>query len=855
MRSKVVTSAIISLLLLFSFTNVVTARNQFEYNENSNPVSLKPYADAPNQDFRVHNIGKLALLITNYGNFGKGNASYFCDGEECPDAEYPINSELEYLYTGSLWIGGIVGRDTLVSTGSDGWFGIEELLPDPAPGGIIESRSNIASRIEEYHPDAISEQDFICTFTDTNTLQPQVDATDNRPHIPLNVAVKQSSYAWSYDYAEDFVLFDYKITNIGIYPLQQVYLALYIDADVYHRSETEGYADDICGFRRTVPMLPGYGFDDDSVNIAWIADNDGNPSDGTAGPPGWTFTSLTSVTGTRVVRSPNEDLNYTFNWWVSHGTVSLDFAPRMAGTDDDPFRSFGPPLGTPLGDKNKYYVMSHPEFDYDQLYTAMSHGSEGYLAPPREALATDIANGYDTRYLLSFGPFDISPGDTLPVTIAYIAGEDFHDGPNDFANYFDTYQPDDFYNKLDFTDIGNNARWASWIFDNPGYDSNEDGDSGRYNWSCPHGDSIAYFAEDSEDLLLWDTLLATCKKIYYAGDGVPDFRGAAPPPPPIIEVFPGFGTMTIRWNGQLSENAIDVFSGNMDFEGYRVYSSLTDRVSDFVLMTSYDLEDYKRFEFNPILLIWEQTTTPLPLDSLQTLFGPSFDPLVYTDEFNYFTEPGSGKLVYFTRQDWNQSSLTDPNGIHKVYPNASRTDLSDTTDAGFLRYYEYEYEITNLQPSIPYHFSVTAFDFGSLKVDLGALESSPLINAIEDYPLAGSETVENEALSVIVYPNPYRIDGGYAAAGYENRDRTKAAERTRKINFANLPKVCTIRIFSIDGDLIKEIEHDNPDGGPGSQHEAWDVISRNTQSVVTGLYLWQVESDMGEQIGKLVIIK
>jgi len=142
-----------------------------------------------------------------------------------------------------------------------------------------------------------------------------------------------------------------------------------------------------------------------------------------------------------------------------------------------------------------------------------------------------------------------------------------------------------------------------------------------------------------------------------------------------------------------------------------------------------------------------------------------------------------------------------------------------------------------------------------LKVDLGALETAPLVNAIQDFALPTGDVVEDEALRVTVYPNPYRIDGGYAAAGYENRDRSKSAERTRAINFANLPNVCKIRIFSIDGDLIKEIDHYFPDGGPGSQHEVWDVISRNTQAVVTGLYLWQVTSEMGEQVGKLVIMR
>ncbi|MEZ5359390.1 MAG: hypothetical protein R3F48_11255 [Candidatus Zixiibacteriota bacterium] len=850
MRQNVISCAAVLIVLLLCVSSVSFARTEF--GPEGDGSAPKPTAEPPNTDFALHNIGKLAMTITNYGNFGVGDDNYFCDGEVCPNAEYPINSDLEYLYTGSLWIGAIVGRDTLVSTGSDGWQrGINELLPDPAPGGVILARSNLASRTD-YSPDAVSEQDYICTFTDTNIADAGQDEIENRAHIPLNISVTQSSYAWSYDYSEDFILFDYKITNIGIYPLQDVYIALYIDADVFHRSQTEGYTDDICGFRRTVDMLPGYGFDQDTVNIAWIGDNDGDPSDGSSGPPAWTFSSLTSVTGTRVVRSPNEDLQYTFNWWISNGTPSLDFGPRASGTDDDPFRSFGAHMGTPTGDKNKYYVMSHPEFDYDQLFCAINHQSEGFLAPPRPSVAVDFADGYDTRYLLSFGPFDVEPGDTLPVTIAYVAGEDFHVNPTDFEDYFDAYSPNDFYEKLDFSDIGNNSRWASWVFDNPGYDTDGDGDSGKYYWKCIVDTGIAYYHEEVDPPA---EELPSCSKVYYAGDGEPDFRGAAPPPPPVVKVTPEFGKVTLRWNGQASENTIDVFSGVKDFEGYRVYYSLTDRASDFVLLTSYDLHDYKRFEFDPILRNWAQTTVPLTLDSLQSLWGPDFNPLAYPDETHYFEEPSTGKLVYFTRQDWNQSDLTSPNGIRKVYPDALKADSSDTTSEGWLRYYEYEYTIENLQPSIPYNFSVTAFDFGSLKVDLGALESSPLTNAVVEYPLPSGDVVEEEGLEVIVYPNPYRIDAGYASAGYENRDRTKSAERTRQINFANLPNVCTIKIYSIDGDLIKEIQHDYPEGGPGSQHETWDVISRNTQSVVTGIYLWHVESAMGDQLGKLVIIK
>jgi hypothetical protein len=274
-------------------------------------------------------------------------------------------------------------------------------------------------------------------------------------------------------------------------------------------------------------------------------------------------------------------------------------------------------------------------------------------------------------------------------------------------------------------------------------------------------------------------------------------------------------------------------------------------------MASYDIEDYKRFEFVQLYdtVYWKQTGLPLTGDSLRAMYGDNFDPNEFYDPLHYYTDIFTGKIYYFVPQDWNQSDLSDPRQIHRVYPDASKDDPGDTTAEGYLRYYEYEFEIPNLQPSVPYYFSVTAFDYGSLKIDLGALESSPLVNAVMEYPMPSADEVEDKALNVTVYPNPYRIDGEYARAGYENRDRTKSAERSRAIHFSNLPRVCTIRIYSIDGDLVQTIDHYRPDGGPQSQHETWNVISRNTQAVVTGIYFWHVESDMGEQIGKLVIIK
>ena len=71
----------------------------------------------------------------------------------------------------------------------------------------------------------------------------------------------------------------------------------------------------------------------------------------------------------------------------------------------------------------------------------------------------------------------------------------------------------------------------------------------------------------------------------------------------------------------------------------------------------------------------------------------------------------------------------------------------------------------------------------------------------------------------------------------------------------NLPRICTISIYSLDGDRVDRFEHNFPEGGPQAMHDEWDMITRNTQIPVSGLYYWVVESSTRTQIGKLVIIK
>ena len=506
------------------------------------------------------------------------------------------------------------------------------------------------------------------------------------------------------------------------------------------------------------------------------------------------------------------------------------------------------------------------------METALDHTYDGWL--PRPADAVDMANGFDARYLLSFGPFNINPGEVLPVTFALVCGNYIHVMPNDFDDYFNPNQPDLFSSKLDFSNLAGNAIWASWIYDNPNFDTDGDGYKGKYRYCC--SDSMININNDVDppETTMVCNLADT---VYYQGDGVPDFRGAAPPYPPILRIIPRVdefneGELVVRWNGLKSEMEKDIFSNQYDFEGYRIYQSLSSRPGDFVMTASFDKEDYNRYCYNARRGIWQLTDFPFTIDSLRNLYGTDFNPLLHGIDNPMYVigSGGSDSIYYSSRQDWNASDLSDTTKIHKRFPSQpfpSTLNLDsamiyypdELIEDSLFKYFEYEYTFRHLLPSRLYFISVTAFDYGSPGHGLSALESNISLNVISEYPQNSSDAVEESKLKVIAYPNPYKINENYRsmnAGGFEGRgEEDKSIERTRAIHFTNLPHKCIIRIYSLDGDLIRQINHDYPPGSNQSMHDKWDLITRNTQAVASGIYYYSVESKWGNQIGKIVIIK
>ncbi len=831
----------------------------------------KTTVDVPNSLNRSHKVGNVWMTITNYGTFGSNFMDQWDemlepDGSPAPSFEFPAGSGSNYLYAGAIWFGAVVDVDTLVSVGSDGWMRIHEMYPAAIPNGEIISRSTRKSS-KDYSDEAISEQDYIAEYFDTLTSTAYIDPDpyDGRPHQPLGLKIIQKSYSWSYEYAQDFILLDFTIFNISNNLIRSAYMALYVDADCWNRAlpqTREGFKDDYSGYKLTVPSTyPGL---QDTINIAWTADNDGDPV-GSA----FDYTSSTAVAGTRVVRGPMNSsgcgpapLNYSFNWWTSESNTNFDWGPR----DSRRYRDFGTGgQGTPAGDPNKYYIMSNREFDYDQLFAAIDFSDSTYwLAPTNSSLASNIADGFDTRYLFSFGPLeDMEPGDSVNITIGYVGGDNFHVNADDFRKYFDPDDPEKFYDKLDFTDFGVNAQWAAWVFDNPGVDTPDPVTGER------DGCNGLFYLVNCLDTIIadGDTVVDRCDTVYYAGDGIPDFKGPPPPPPPqfVVEAKPE--TIVVHWTGALSETTPDDFTGKIDFEGYRLYMGELSTISAMALISSWDIIDYSRMDFNPSLGRYLQRLDPLTVDQLKDMYGQDFDPELYTSKNNPYVDTRGevDSIFYLVSQDANLGNVYETYADGEVDNVIQRLYDTVIVDTVWLNDTEYDLDsntvgvyravISNLLPSKALFFSVTAFDFGNPITNLEPLESSPIANTYLSYPANSADVVEKNQLKVSVYPNPYKISADYRGSGYEDPFLQGWSERDRRIHFVNLPAEATIKIFTIDGDLVREIHHPDPNLSDSDSHLQWDLISRNTQAIVSGLYLYSIESALGTQVGKFVILK
>ena len=176
-------------------------------------------------------------------------------------------------------------------------------------------------------------------------------------------------------------------------------------------------------------------------------------------------------------------------------------------------------------------------------------------------------------------------------------------------------------------------------------------------------------------------------------------------------------------------------------------------------------------------------------------------------------------------------------------------------DSNLVRGKVYTYAVTSKSiPNLAYQTVQVGDSTFLVPVPVQPLESSKLVNAQRiELPFS----VSTELGKVSVVPNPYRTDRDYTteSGGYEGLFGAWN-ENKRIIKFINLPEICTIRIFSLSGDLVRTVQHDGRTTNAISRGDASvPLVSESNRALASGIYIFTVESDFGVQTGKFVIIR
>ena len=226
-------------------------------------------------------------------------------------------------------------------------------------------------------------------------------------------------------------------------------------------------------------------------------------------------------------------------------------------------------------------------------------------------------------------------------------------------------------------------------------------------------------------------------------------------------------------------------------------------------------------------------------DSLKVTSGVGRNILKWSSNAEKALDPDT-KVADFAGYRVYRAPITPNNTWEKIFECGGNTGIPITNT----------FSDSTIVLGFNYYYAVTSFDDGSqnkknpgLSLESSRLTSTAYIGASASMPAQTNTDDFKSKLRVV--PNPYNI----RAKNYGDPNDAGSTENN-KLLFVGLPGKCTIRIYTVAGDLVKTIEHTN---GLGS--EAWDQITDNNQFIVSGLYIAYVDSELGEETIKFVVIR
>lgn len=793
MRNKIFTVFTFSLIFVvftaFVFTTDILADSKVKITEN---MALGKPTARPTKDFRVHNVGTLWNNVTNYGAYGDANSSL-------PSMEWPGGSEAYYLWEGRFWVAGIIDGEQLCSHYD---YGDAEF--DPTEG------------YDFYLGPGKSIQDHYVVFDDLTNIS---------SHTQMGVEVHERGLSWSMGDYDDFIIYEYEVINVGDKTIEDFFLGWIYDNDICQLADpSEPHLDDLVDY-------DGYDGDDTDTDLVdWVdpLDLDG---DGLDGYDEWGWPYAYPLTKDGNPTNPNYDAaQIEPDGFYDEWTVLLDEnGPEIKWqTDTNPA---GAPAGTVAelnGQVLRGYVVPRNTsvmFDADYPQSAendigergASQNNAGFIGG--RLIYSDIIN-------TDAFPYMTTPEDTMLRPYAH-QWWNWESDPGDDIEKFQYLSADHSAS----TQLGQHYNFLPIPFDlnAPTFDYRWVTSTGPFTFKP--GDKIraVYAAGVGLGPKGMRENLDNALQAYYAGSknsnpyspSAPDeddhYVLPIPPPIPSLTYTPLAGGARLVWDNK-AETTEDAMLGRVDFGGYKVYRALYNP-SGWEIVAAFDNVD------EPVLL---KNTEGIVINAKQ--------------------DPGSGEIIPHTDPRW--ADISDEHYVKVDLP--AVTNSYDDFGGEFLGK-----DVSTPINGLQYFYVVVAYDPDKeATADQAALASqeSAKSNYMKD-PSTGAplsvvptkmyteqvSATKLEDMGIKVVPNPYK-----GTALFESRYEDK-------IRFTNLPPACKISIFTMVGDLVETIYHDN-----GTDAELWDLISRNNQKAVSGLYVYVVETeqpDYDKFVGKFVIVR
>lgn len=168
-------------------------------------------------------------------------------------------------------------------------------------------------------------------------------------------------------------------------------------------------------------------------------------------------------------------------------------------------------------------------------------------------------------------------------------------------------------------------------------------------------------------------------------------------------------------------------------------------------------------------------------------------------------------------------------------------------DAAFLGGNTYTFVDSTVDIGQSYYYALTTLSapkaswVGSFQTvnNVPPMESSIFANRTLR-PFVATIPPKSTVNDVLVVPNPFVIGEGRSQPGASDA-----------LQFVNIPNPCTIRIYTVRGDLVKTITVNEGTGAIVT----WDQVTDYGQYVESGVYIYHVESPFGKKIGKFAIVR